>query len=88
MEVSPDYTAHEYRQKIDLHLEDLQTRAKAAGIDYFLVDTSQPLDAALRESTWLFGKARCSYGFLRTAWFLAGLAAVGLPVWIHPAQAP
>jgi uncharacterized protein (DUF58 family) len=49
MEVSPDYTSHEYRDKLDAHLEDLSTRAKAAGIDYFLIDTSRPLDAALRE---------------------------------------
>ena len=49
MEVSPDYTSHEYRHKLDAHLEDLKTRAKAAGIDYFLIDTSRPLDAALRE---------------------------------------
>jgi uncharacterized protein (DUF58 family) len=49
MEVSPDYASHEYRHKLDAHLEDLSTRAKAAGIDYFLIDTSRPLDAALRE---------------------------------------
>jgi uncharacterized protein (DUF58 family) len=49
MEVSPDYTAHEYRHKLDAHLEDLKTRAQGAGIDYFLLDTSRPLDAALRE---------------------------------------
>ena len=49
MEVSPDYTSHEYKQKIDAHVEDLSTRAKGAGIDYFLIDTSRPLDAALRE---------------------------------------
>ena len=49
LEVSPDYTTHEYRHKIDDHLEDLKTRAKGAGIDYFLIDTSRPLDAALRE---------------------------------------
>jgi uncharacterized protein (DUF58 family) len=49
MEVSPDYTKHEYPAKIDAHIEDLKTRARAAGIDYFLVDTSRPLDAALRE---------------------------------------
>ncbi len=35
--------------KMDAHLEDLKTRAKAAGMDYFLIDTSRPLDAALRE---------------------------------------
>jgi uncharacterized protein (DUF58 family) len=49
MEVSPDYTQHEYKQKIDAHLEDLSTRAQGAGIDYFRLDTSRPLDAALRE---------------------------------------
>jgi uncharacterized protein (DUF58 family) len=49
MEVSPDYVSHEYRSKVDAHLEDLRTRAKGAGIDYFLIDTSRPLDAALRE---------------------------------------
>lgn len=49
MEVSPDYTAHEYRHKMDAHIEDLKTRARAAGIDYFLIDTSRPLDEALRE---------------------------------------
>jgi uncharacterized protein (DUF58 family) len=49
MEVSPDYTKHDYPAKIDAHIEDLKTRARAAGIDYFLVDTSRPLDAALRE---------------------------------------
>ena len=49
MEVSPDYTAHEYKGKIDAHIEDLKTRAQAAGLDYFLIDTSRPLDAALRE---------------------------------------
>jgi uncharacterized protein (DUF58 family) len=49
MEVSPDYTSHEYHHKIDAHMEDLKTRARAAGIDYFLIDTSRPLDAALRE---------------------------------------
>ncbi|HUA86319.1 MAG TPA: DUF58 domain-containing protein [Bryobacteraceae bacterium] len=49
MEVSPDYTAHEYRDKMDAHLEDLRSRSRGAGIDYFLIDTSRPLDAALRE---------------------------------------
>ena len=49
LEVSPDYAAHEYRDKLDAHLEDLKTRARAAGLDYFLLDTSRPLDGALRE---------------------------------------
>ena len=49
MEVTPDYAAHEYRDKINAHLADIESRAKGAGMDYFLVDTSRPLDAALRE---------------------------------------
>ncbi|MGA3205553.1 MAG: DUF58 domain-containing protein [Bryobacteraceae bacterium] len=49
LEVSPDYAAHEYPAKIQAHLEDIKTRAQAAGIDYFLIDTSRPLDDALRE---------------------------------------
>ena len=49
MEVTPDYAAHEYRDKITAHLDDLKSRAKGAGLDYCLIDTSRPLDAALRE---------------------------------------
>jgi len=49
MEVTPDYAAHEYREKMNAHLEDIEKKAKGAGMDYFLVDISRPLDAALRE---------------------------------------
>jgi uncharacterized protein (DUF58 family) len=49
MEIAPDYAAREYKQKIDAHVQDLKKRAQGAGMDYFLVDTSRPLDAALRE---------------------------------------
>jgi uncharacterized protein (DUF58 family) len=49
MEVSPDYTQREYRQKIQSHIETLRTEAKKAGIDYFLIKTDRPLDEALRE---------------------------------------
>ncbi len=49
MDVSPEYSQVEYREKIDGHVEDLKTSAKRAGMDYFLLDTSRPLDAALRE---------------------------------------
>jgi hypothetical protein len=34
---------------MDAHLVDISSRTKGAGMDYFLVDTSRPLDAALRE---------------------------------------
>ncbi len=49
MQVSPDYANHEYKDKMATHLEDLRQRAIGSGIDYFLCDTSRPLDAALRE---------------------------------------
>ena len=49
MEVTPDYAAHEYRDKMQAHLESIENKAKGAGMDYFLVDTARPLDAALRE---------------------------------------
>jgi hypothetical protein len=49
LEVSPEYAAKEYPGKMDAHLEELKSKAKGAGLDYFLIDTSRPLDAALRE---------------------------------------
>lgn len=49
MEVSPDYVKHEYRQRVDAHIDALRTKAKGAGMDYFLLPTDRPLDDALRE---------------------------------------
>jgi uncharacterized protein (DUF58 family) len=49
LEVSPEYVRHEYRDKIDLHIRELRDQAKAAGMDYFLMNTSRPLDEGLRE---------------------------------------
>jgi uncharacterized protein (DUF58 family) len=49
LEVIPEYTRNEYRKKIDAHLEELRTRTRAAGMDYYLLITDQPLDIALRE---------------------------------------
>jgi uncharacterized protein (DUF58 family) len=49
IEVSPDYARHEYRAKIDAHIDTLRTKAKASGMDYFLLRTDRPLDEALRE---------------------------------------
>jgi hypothetical protein len=40
---------HEYRTKMDAHIEGLRSEAKSNGIDYFLLPTDRPLDAALRE---------------------------------------
>lgn len=49
LEVSPEYARTEYRQKIDAHIEGLRSKAKAAGLDYFLMNTARPLDEGLRE---------------------------------------
>jgi uncharacterized protein (DUF58 family) len=49
MDVTPEYAHTEYRVKIDSHIQDLKTRAVRAGMEYFLLDTSRPLDQALRE---------------------------------------
>jgi uncharacterized protein (DUF58 family) len=49
MEVSPDYVKHEYATKIDAHIQGMESHAQRNGIDYFLLDTSKPLDAMLRQ---------------------------------------
>ena len=49
MEVTPDYARQEYRAKMDAHIADLRSRTRGAGLDYFLLPTDRPLDAALRE---------------------------------------
>jgi uncharacterized protein (DUF58 family) len=49
LEVTPDYAQTEYRHKIDAHIADLKEKVQRAGMDYFLVNTSRPLDEALRE---------------------------------------
>jgi uncharacterized protein (DUF58 family) len=49
IEVVPEYTKSAYRAKIEAHIEQLRSRARAAGMDYQLLVTNQPLDQALRE---------------------------------------
>jgi uncharacterized protein (DUF58 family) len=49
MQVSSAYAQHEYKDKMDAHLEAIKQKAIAAGIDYFLCDTSRPLDESLRK---------------------------------------
>jgi uncharacterized protein (DUF58 family) len=49
IEVIPEYTKTAYRTKVDAHVEQLRSRARAAGVDYHLLVTTQPLDLALRE---------------------------------------
>jgi uncharacterized protein (DUF58 family) len=48
MEVVPEYARHDYRRKIQAHLAAVEQRTRAAGMDYRLLATDQPLDAALR----------------------------------------
>jgi uncharacterized protein (DUF58 family) len=48
MEVVPEYARTEYRTRIDAHIEQLRSRARGAGMDYQLLVTDRPLDAALR----------------------------------------
>ena len=48
IEVVPEYAKTTYRAKIDAHIEQLRSRHAAAGMDYQLLVTDQPLDAALR----------------------------------------
>ncbi len=49
LEVSPEYAREEYKRKIDSHIEGLSSAARSAGLEYFLMDTSRPLDEGLRE---------------------------------------
>lgn len=49
LEVIPEYTKTTYRTRIVSHIEQLRTGAGAAGMDYHLLVTDQPLDTTLRE---------------------------------------
>jgi len=49
LEVSPEYARHDYRRKIESHIETLRNKTRGAGMDYFLMNTSRPLDEGLRE---------------------------------------
>jgi uncharacterized protein (DUF58 family) len=49
LEASPEYAQAEYRRRIDAHIARLKQKAKGAGMDYCLLETTRPLDEALRE---------------------------------------
>ena len=49
LEVSPEYANHEYKRKVNAHIEALGSKARGSGIDYFLMNTARPLDEGLRE---------------------------------------
>jgi uncharacterized protein (DUF58 family) len=53
LEVIPEYVKGEYCRKMDSHLQQLSERAHAAGLDYHLLVTDKPLDAALSEYLFL-----------------------------------
>ena len=48
MEVSPEYARNEYQAKIKQHMSQLSDKAASAGLEYVFMDTSKPLDPALR----------------------------------------
>ena len=49
MEITPEYSKNEYRAKMNNHLASLKSAAQSSGLDYFLMNTSRPLDEGLRE---------------------------------------
>lgn len=49
MEVSSEYSRSVYPSLIDAHVEEMRRRVSGEGADYVLLNTSQPLDLALRE---------------------------------------
>jgi len=49
LEISPEYTRDEYPRKIHAHIEELSSKTRGAGMDYFLMNTGRPLDEGLRE---------------------------------------
>jgi uncharacterized protein (DUF58 family) len=49
IEVTPEYVNTTYRTKIQDHITELRTRAQAAGLEYQLIHTDQPLDSVLHE---------------------------------------
>jgi uncharacterized protein (DUF58 family) len=49
LEVSPEYARHDYRVKINQHIENLSSKARGSGLDYFMMNTARPLDEGLRE---------------------------------------
>jgi len=49
IEVIPEYVNSTYRMKLQTHIEQIRTLAQAAGLEYQLLPTEQPLDTVLRE---------------------------------------
>ena len=49
IEVSSDFARREYPEKLQAHIEEMKSAVQGMGGDYMLLDTSEPLDLALRE---------------------------------------
>ena len=49
LEVTPEYASDEYPKRIQAHIMALRDRARSARMDYCLLVTDRPLDAALRQ---------------------------------------
>lgn len=49
IEVSADFAGREYPQRIQAHIDEVKNAVQGVGGDYILLDTSNPLDLALRE---------------------------------------
>jgi hypothetical protein len=47
LNVIPQYLRKEYLALIHGHIEELRTRLTAIGVDYTLINTTEPLDRAL-----------------------------------------
>ena len=81
MEVSPEYARTEYRQRIDAHIAGLRDKTRAAGHGLSTHEHGTSAGRRLaRVSDHPAGED--VMGFI-APWFLAGLAAVGLPIYFH-----
>jgi uncharacterized protein (DUF58 family) len=49
MEVSADFVRSEYQRRIQEHIRSMRKETQGIGADYLVLDTSKPLDLALRE---------------------------------------
>ena len=49
MDVSSDFARREYRKRIQDHIAQMKSETQGAGADYITLNTSEPLDLALRE---------------------------------------
>ena len=80
MEVIPEYAKTTYRAKIDAHIEELRSRTRAAGMDYHLLVT---INRLMQHCANIFRCGRRGTDGLSGAMVSGGLAALGVPVFVH-----